>query len=108
MLVMGAPSRLNCGEFASASPETHNAFIREIDALHASMTAAGKRMKIDTLGVQAFIAVAIRRNFRRAAAELHITQTALSRRLQTLEAYLGVKLIQRTTRSVELTRTGAD
>ncbi|MHB8815350.1 MAG: LysR family transcriptional regulator [Steroidobacteraceae bacterium] len=65
-------------------------------------------MKIDTLGVQAFIAVAIRRNFRRAAAELHITQTALSRRLQTLEAYLGVKLIERTTRSVELTRTGAD
>jgi DNA-binding transcriptional LysR family regulator len=65
-------------------------------------------LKIDTLGVQAFIAVAARRNFRRAAAELHITQTALSRRLQTLEAYLGVKLIERTTRSVELTRTGAD
>ncbi|MDE2264069.1 MAG: LysR family transcriptional regulator [Gammaproteobacteria bacterium] len=65
-------------------------------------------MKIDTLGVQAFIAIAMRRNFRRAAVELHITQTALSRRLQTLEAYLGVKLIERTTRSVELTRTGAD
>ena len=68
----------------------------------------GDCVKIDTLGVQAFIAVAMRRNFRRAAAELHITQTALSRRLQTLEAYLGVKLIERTTRSVELTRTGAD
>ncbi|MGH8148591.1 MAG: LysR family transcriptional regulator [Steroidobacteraceae bacterium] len=65
-------------------------------------------MKIDTPGVQAFIAVAMRRNFRRAAAELHITQTALSRRLQTLEEYLGVRLIERTTRSVELTRTGAD
>lgn len=65
-------------------------------------------MKIDILGVQAFVAIATRRNFRRAAAELHITQTALSRRLQTLEAYLGVKLIERTTRSVEVTRTGAD
>lgn len=65
-------------------------------------------MKIDTLGVQAFIAIAMRRNFRRAAAELHITQTALSRRLQTLEAYLGVRLIERTTRSVELTRTGTE
>lgn len=65
-------------------------------------------MKIDTLGVQAFIAIATRRNFRRAAAELHITQTALSRRLQTLEAYLGLKLIERTTRSVELTRIGSD
>jgi DNA-binding transcriptional LysR family regulator len=67
----------------------------------------GQRVKIDTLGVQAFIAVAAHRNFRRAAAELHITQTALSRRLQSLEAYLDVRLIERTTRSVELTRTGA-
>lgn len=65
-------------------------------------------MKIDTLGVQAFVAIATHRNFRRACAELHITQTALSRRLQTLEAYLGVKLIERTTRSVELTRIGRD
>ncbi len=65
-------------------------------------------MKIDTLGVQAFIAVANHRNFRRAALALHITQTALSRRLQTLEAYLGMKLIERTTRSVELTRVGAE
>ena len=37
-------------------------------------------MKIDTLGVQAFIAIATHRNFRRASVELHITQTALSRR----------------------------
>jgi DNA-binding transcriptional LysR family regulator len=66
------------------------------------------RLKIDTLGVQAFIAIATHRNFRRAAADLHITQTALSRRLQTLEGFLGVKLIERTTRSVEVTRTGAD
>ncbi len=65
-------------------------------------------MKIDTLGVQAFIAVATHRNFRRASAELHITQTALSRRLQTLEAHLGVKLVERTTRSVDLTRIGRE
>jgi DNA-binding transcriptional LysR family regulator len=65
-------------------------------------------LKIDTPGVQAFIAIATHRNFRRAATELHITQTALSRRLQTLEAYLGVKLVERTTRVVELTRIGRD
>jgi len=65
-------------------------------------------MKIDTAGVQAFIAIAQRRSFRVAAAELHITQTALSRRLQGLEAYLGVKLVERTTRSVELTQIGRD
>jgi DNA-binding transcriptional LysR family regulator len=65
-------------------------------------------VRIDTLGVQAFIAIATHRNFRRAAVELHITQTALSRRLQTLEEHLGVKLVERTTRSVELTRIGRD
>ncbi len=64
-------------------------------------------MKIDTLGVQAFIAVAEQGSFHRAAQTLHITQTALSRRLQNLEAYLGVKLVERTTRSVALTEIGA-
>jgi DNA-binding transcriptional LysR family regulator len=65
-------------------------------------------MKIDTLGVQAFIAVADQGTFSRAAESLHITQTALSRRLQNLEAFLGVKLVERTTRSVALTRIGEE
>lgn len=63
-------------------------------------------MKIDMLGVQAFIAVADQGGFHKAAVTLHITQTALSRRLQNLEAFLGVKLIERTTRSVALTNLG--
>ena len=65
-------------------------------------------MKIDTLGVQAFVAIAEHGGFQRAAASLHITQTALSRRLQNLEAFLGVRLVERSTRSVALTRIGAD
>jgi DNA-binding transcriptional LysR family regulator len=65
-------------------------------------------MKIDTLGVQAFLAVADHGGFGRAAQALHITQTALSRRIQNLEAFLGVKLLERTTRSVALTRLGQD
>lgn len=65
-------------------------------------------MKIDTLGVQAFIAVAEHGTFNRAADSLHITQAALSRRVQNLEGFLGVKLIERTTRSVALTRVGED
>jgi DNA-binding transcriptional LysR family regulator len=64
------------------------------------------RMKIDTLGVQAFIAIADRGSFGRAAEDLHITQTALSRRMQNLESFLGVKLVERTTRSVALTAIG--
>jgi DNA-binding transcriptional LysR family regulator len=65
-------------------------------------------MKLDTLGVQAFIAIANRGSFRKAAESLHITQTALSRRLQNLEAFLGVKLVERTTRSLSLTGIGRD
>ncbi|HET9578853.1 MAG TPA: LysR substrate-binding domain-containing protein [Usitatibacter sp.] len=65
-------------------------------------------MKIDTLGVQAFLAIADQGGFGRAAEALHITQAALSRRLQNLESFLGVKLVERTTRSVALTRIGLD
>jgi DNA-binding transcriptional LysR family regulator len=65
-------------------------------------------MKLDTLGVQAFIAIAEHASFQRAADELHISQTAITRRLQNLEAHLGVRLIERTTRTVSLTTTGRD
>jgi DNA-binding transcriptional LysR family regulator len=65
-------------------------------------------MKIDTLGLQAFVAIAEQGGFQKAADTLHITQTALSRRLQNLEAMLEVKLVERTTRTVALTRLGSD
>ena len=65
-------------------------------------------MKLDTLGLQAFIAVADAGGFGRAAEALHLTQTALTRRLQNLEASLGVRLVERTTRSLALTPLGRD
>jgi DNA-binding transcriptional LysR family regulator len=65
-------------------------------------------MKIDTLGLQAFVAIAEQAGFQKAADTLHITQTALTRRLQNFEALLGVKLIERTTRSVAMTQLGSD
>ena len=65
-------------------------------------------MKIDTLGLQAFVAIAEQGGFQKAAETLFITQTALSRRLQNLEALLEVKLVERTTRSVALTVLGAE
>jgi DNA-binding transcriptional LysR family regulator len=65
-------------------------------------------MKIDTLGVQALVAVADQGAFGRAAQALHITQAALSRRIRNLEEFLGVKLVERTTRSVALTAIGLD
>ena len=63
-------------------------------------------MKIDTLGLEAFIAIADHGGFGRAARAVHITQTALTRRLQNLEALLELKLVERTTRSVALTSVG--
>jgi DNA-binding transcriptional LysR family regulator len=63
-------------------------------------------MKLDTLGVEAFIAIADQGRFQKAARQLHITQTALTRRLQNFEELLGVKLVERTTRSVALTHIG--
>ena len=65
-------------------------------------------MKLDTLGLEAFVAIAETGRFGRAAETLHITQTALTRRLQNLEELLGVTLVERTTRSVALTRLGRD
>ncbi len=65
-------------------------------------------MKIDTLGLEAFVGIADNRGFQKAADVLHITQTALTRRLQNLETMLGVKLVERTTRRVELTTLGRD
>lgn len=63
-------------------------------------------MKIDTLGVQAFVALAERGSFHGAATALNITQAALSRRLIQLESYLGVRLVERTTRTLALTAIG--
>lgn len=63
-------------------------------------------MNIDTLGLAAFLAIAEHERFHKAARALHITQTALTRRLQNFEAELGVRLVERTTRSVALTQLG--
>lgn len=65
-------------------------------------------MKIDFDGIQAFVAVAELGGFSKAAEWLHLTQTALTRRVQKLENYLGLKLLDRTTRHVELTAVGRD
>lgn len=65
-------------------------------------------MKIDFDGVQAFVLIAELGGFNKAAQQLHITQTALTRRLQKLEAYLDMKLLDRTTRRVELTAVGRE
>lgn len=57
--------------------------------------------------LRAFSAVARHRNFRAAAEELALTQSAVSRQIQALEHEVGSALFLRHTRSVELTSAGA-
>lgn len=54
----------------------------------------------------AFEAIARHRNFRKAADELHLTPSAVSHRLKTLETQVGQTLLIRTTRTVEPTPSG--
>ncbi|QIG95076.1 MULTISPECIES: LysR family transcriptional regulator [unclassified Bradyrhizobium] len=57
-------------------------------------------------GVEAFLAVAQHRSFRRAAAELGVTPSAISQAVRALEARVGAVLFIRTTRSVGLSEAG--
>jgi DNA-binding transcriptional LysR family regulator len=57
-------------------------------------------------GVEAFLGVARHRSFRKAAAELGVTPSAMSQAVRALEARLGAALFLRTTRSVGLTEAG--
>ncbi len=65
-------------------------------------------MKLDIDGIQAFVQVAKLGGFYKAADRLNLSQTALTRRIQKLEAYLGLRLLDRTTRSVALTAVGRE
>jgi DNA-binding transcriptional LysR family regulator len=65
-------------------------------------------MNVTLRQIQAFLAVADLGNFTRAAARLNMAQPALSLTIRELEAELGIRLFDRTTRRVELTKAGAD
>jgi DNA-binding transcriptional LysR family regulator len=55
-----------------------------------------------------FIVIAKHRSFRRAAIEMGVTTSALSHAIAALEARRGVRLLNRTTRSVTLTAAGEE
>lgn len=61
---------------------------------------------MNTVQLECFMEVAATLNFSRAAENLRMTQPAVSHQINSLEAELGTKLFNRTSKSVELTRDG--
>jgi DNA-binding transcriptional LysR family regulator len=65
-------------------------------------------MRVDFDELQAFVAVAELRSFAAAAEAINLSQPALTRRIQKLEATLGLQLIDRSTRQLRLSSVGRD
>ena len=65
-------------------------------------------LNFDLNDLLAFRAVAELASFRKAAESVHLSQPAFSRRIDKLEQALGVRLLERTTRRVELTTVGRE
>ena len=57
-------------------------------------------------GMELFVEVAKTRSFSRAAAALGVPKSTLSRQVAELERSVGLRLLSRTTRKVELTDAG--
>jgi LysR family transcriptional regulator, regulator for bpeEF and oprC len=62
---------------------------------------------VDMSGLRAFVNTAEQKSFRKAAAKLEVSAAAVSKAVAQLERRLGVKLLDRTSRHVALTREGA-
>ncbi|WP_353475049.1 LysR family transcriptional regulator [Salipiger sp. H15] len=63
-------------------------------------------MRVDYLGLEAFVAIADYGSFQRAAEALNLSQAALSHRLRKIEDDLGSPLLIRSSREVSLTAIG--
>lgn len=86
----------------SAAPAAANAGQEEAPRINSSLETQGLSLKT----VQAFLALARERSFTKAAQELHLTQSGLSRIIGSLENAVGEHLFSRAAQSVRLTSAG--
>lgn len=63
-------------------------------------------MRMDIQNIRAFLAVSETASFSRAGERLHLTQPAISKRIQAMEQFLDIKLFDRIGKSVQLTEAG--
>jgi DNA-binding transcriptional LysR family regulator len=75
-------------------------------ALRKLLKAVSAQSDLELRQLRTFVKVAERRSFTRAADELHIAQQAVSQQIRSLERSLGVTLLRRSSRRVELTAEG--
>ena len=62
---------------------------------------------MDTFKIQCFCTLAKLKNFTATGEALHISQPAVSKNIQTLEQELGITLLIRNSRSIDLTPAGS-
>src|SRR6516162_9003725 len=82
-------------------------FLALVPAELARTTHVAAMNPVNLPSLSAFVEVARHRSFTRAAATLGVSPTAVSKSLQRLENAVGVRLLSRTTRAVQLTAEGA-
>ena len=87
-------------------------YIKQIDKLYILISLlnewGGVGLMINIKHLKAFIAVASELHFTRAAEKVFLTQPALSSLIQQLEQDVGIQLVRRHTRQVELSDAGKD
>lgn len=116
IFIAGSLYDLNCGRWSVVADyvaprnqpslkRTH--YYYNLANLDTNMSAIHQLRSADIFSLNVFLAVATHLSFRTASIELDITPSAVSHSIKSLEQRLGVRLFNRTTRSVSLTDAGS-
>src|SRR5215475_7457072 len=98
--------RRRCREQAHFVVVQQEVLVHRRRALRTLPRAVSAHSDLELRQLRTFVNVAEQRSFTRAADELHIAQQAVSQQIRSLERSLGVTLLRRSSRRVELTAEG--